>query len=137
MTTFPLPPGSTIGILGGGQLGRMLALAAARLGFDTAILTPEVDSPAGRVASHAIGADALVPAALRDLAGSSGVITFEFENVPAGAIAELERFGAHVAPNGRALAIAQDRLEEKTFLNKAGLRTVGFAAVDNEADLRA
>jgi 5-(carboxyamino)imidazole ribonucleotide synthase len=137
MTTFPLPPGSTIGILGGGQLGRMLAMAAARLGFDTAILTPEADSPAGRVAAHVIVADYQDQVALRDLAGRSGVITFEFENVPAGAIAELERFGAKVAPNGRALAIAQDRLDEKTFLNKAGLRTVGFAPVDSEADLRA
>ena len=64
MTTFPLPPGSTIGVLGGGQLGRMLALAAARLGFDTAILTPEADAPAARVAAHAIIAAYDDPAAL-------------------------------------------------------------------------
>jgi 5-(carboxyamino)imidazole ribonucleotide synthase len=137
MTTFPLSPGATIGIVGGGQLGRMLAMASARLGFDTAVLTPETDSPASRVASQVIVADYQDPAALSDLAGRSGVITFEFENVPAGAITELERLGAEVAPNARALAIAQDRLEEKAFLNKAGLRTVGFAQVDNETDLRA
>jgi 5-(carboxyamino)imidazole ribonucleotide synthase len=133
----PLPPGSTIGILGGGQLGRMLALAAARLGFDVAILTPEPDSPAMRVAAHAIVAAYDDPAALARLASLAEVITFEFENVPSAALAELERIGAVTAPSARALAVAQDRLEEKTFLRAAGLATVGFAAVDREADLRA
>jgi len=137
MTTFPLAPGATIGILGGGQLGRMLAMAAARLGFDTAILTPESDSPAARVAAHAIIAPYENVDALRTLAGLAQVITFEFENVPAAALAELERLGASVAPNTRSLAIAQDRLEEKTFLNAAGIATVGFAAIDGPADLRA
>ncbi len=137
MTVFPLPPGSTIGILGGGQLGRMLAMAAARLGFDTAILTPEADSPAARVAARVIVADYADPAALRTLAGISQVITFEFENVPAAAAAELQRLGAEVAPATRALAVSQDRLEEKSFLNAAGIGTVGFAAVDSEADLLA
>src|ERR1019366_7377566 len=80
MTNFPLAPGATIGILGGGQLGRMLAMAAARLGFDTAILTPEADSPAARVAAHAIVAAYDDPAALRRLADLAQVITFEFEN---------------------------------------------------------
>jgi 5-(carboxyamino)imidazole ribonucleotide synthase len=135
--TFPLSPGSTIGILGGGQLGRMLAMAAARLGFDVAILTPEPNAPASRVAARTLRADYEDPAALDALADLSGVITFEFENVPAGAIAELERLGAAVAPDARALATAQDRVEEKTFLNKAGIATVGFAAIDGEADLRA
>jgi 5-(carboxyamino)imidazole ribonucleotide synthase len=137
MTTFPLAPGATIGILGGGQLGRMLALAAARLGFDTAILTPEADSPAARVAAHAIVAAYDDRDALRILAGLSQVITFEFENVPAATLTELERLGAAVAPATRALAVAQDRLDEKSFLNAAGIATVGFAAIDNEADLRA
>jgi len=136
MTTFPLPPGSTIGIVGGGQLGRMLAMAAARLGFDAAILTPEADSPAARVAAHAVVAAYDDAAALRTLAGLAQVITFEFENVPAAAIGELARLGASVAPVARALAIAQDRLDEKTFLNRAGIATVAFAAVDSEADLR-
>ncbi len=133
----PLPPGSTIGILGGGQLGRMLALAAARLGFDVAILAPEADSPAARVAAHAIVAAYDDPAALARLAGLAQVITYEFENVPAAALAGLERIGAVTAPSARALAVAQDRLQEKTFLRAAGLATVGFAAVDGEADLRA
>jgi 5-(carboxyamino)imidazole ribonucleotide synthase len=137
MTRFPLAPGATIGILGGGQLGRMLALAAARLGFDTAILTPEADSPAGRVAAHTIVAPYGDAAGLRALTELAQVITFEFENVPAAAVAELERLGAVVAPSAEALAIAQDRLHEKSFLNDAGIATVGFAAIDNEADLRA
>jgi len=136
-TSFPLPPGATIGILGGGQLGRMLAMAAARLGFDVAVLAPEPDSPAARVAAHAIVADYEDHSALATLAGLADVVTFEFENVPAAALMELERLGAEVAPNRRSLILAQDRFEEKTFLSGAGIATVGFAAVDAEADLRA
>jgi 5-(carboxyamino)imidazole ribonucleotide synthase len=124
-------------VLGGGQLGRMLALAAARLGFDAAILCPEADSPAARVAAHAIVAPYDDPTALADLAGRASVITFEFENVPASAVAELERLGAAVAPGATALAVAQDRWAEKTFLNGAGLATVDFAAIDSADDLRA
>jgi 5-(carboxyamino)imidazole ribonucleotide synthase len=135
--TFPLAPGATIGILGGGQLGRMLALAAARLGFDTAILTPEPDSPAARVSAHAFTAPYDDRQALDALADRCAVITCEFENVPAAALAYLQERGAAVAPDARAFAIAQDRLAEKTFLNDAGLPTVGFAAVDGEADLLA
>jgi 5-(carboxyamino)imidazole ribonucleotide synthase len=133
--TFPLPPGATIGILGGGQLGRMLATAAARLGFDVAILTPETDAPASRVAARTIAADYEDPAALDALAQVSGVITFEFENVPAKALEHLARRGAAIAPGARALAVAQDRMAEKTFLNAAGLATVAFAPVDGVADI--
>ena len=135
MTDFPLAPGSTIGILGGGQLGRMLALAAARLGFDVAILDPEPDCPASRVAKTTITAAYDDPAALKALAEVSDVITFEFENVPARAVERLLAFGAEVAPNARALAIAQDRVDEKTFLNGAGAPTVAFAAADDIASL--
>ena len=136
MPGFPLAPGSTIGILGGGQLGRMLALAAARLGFDVAILDPDVDGPAGRVARLAITAEYDDPVALKALADASDVVTFEFENVPARAVEQLMQFGAEVAPNARALAIAQDRVEEKTFLNGAGAPTVAFAATDDLASLQ-
>jgi len=132
---FPLPPGSTIGILGGGQLGRMLAMAAARMGFDVAILEPEADCPAGRVAARLIVGAYDDPAALKQLAEAADVITFEFENVPAAAVAELTRLGARVAPDARALAIAQDRVEEKAFLNQIGVPTVAFAPVDGEGDL--
>jgi 5-(carboxyamino)imidazole ribonucleotide synthase len=137
MAAFPLPPGSTIGVLGGGQLGRMLALAAARLGFDAAILTPQADSPASRVAARTIVAPYDDAAALKELAGVADVITFEFENVPAAALEILAGMGAEIAPGPRALAVAQDRFEEKTFLNAAGVHTVAFAAVDSLEDLRA
>ena len=132
---FPLPPGSTIGILGGGQLGRMLALAAARLGFDVAILDPEDGAPAARVAAQAIVAAYDDPAGLEALAKAADVVTFEFENVPAAALRRLAELGAQTAPGARALEVAQDRLAEKTFLNAAGIPTVGFAAVDSPGDL--
>ena len=135
MSQFPLPPGSTIGILGGGQLGRMLALAAARLGFDIAILTPEVNSPASRVVARTIVAAYDDPAALAALAEASNVITYEFENVPAAAVERLTELGAVTAPGARALAISQDRLAEKTFLNGVGAPTVAFAQIDSQADL--
>jgi 5-(carboxyamino)imidazole ribonucleotide synthase len=136
MAGFPLPPGSTIGILGGGQLGRMLALAAARLGFDVAILTPEEDSPASRVAVRTLVAAYDDRDALTALAATAPVITFEFENVPARALEILAELGAAVAPNVRALAVAQDRVDEKTFLNAAGIPTVSFAAIDGLDGLR-
>ena len=135
MTDFPLAPGTTIGILGGGQLGRMLALAAARLGFDVAILDPEPDCPAARVANQAFAAAYDDPAALAALAEASDVITFEFENVPAHAVQQLLDLGAEVAPNARALAVAQDRIEEKTFLNAAGAPTVAFAEAADPVSL--
>lgn len=132
---FPLPPGSTIGILGGGQLGRMLALAAGRLGFDVAILDPKSDSPASRVAKLAIVADYDDPAALRRLAEASDVVTFEFENVPAKVVEILAGLGAEVAPGAKALATAQDRVDEKIFLNSVGAATPAFAAIDSAADI--
>ena len=137
MAVFPLPPGSTIGILGGGQLGRMLAMAAARLGFDAIILSPHADCPAGRVAAGAIIAPYEDDAALAALAEACDVITIEFENVPAAALEALAAQGAEIAPNARALAVSQDRLEEKRFLNGAGAPTVSFAAIDSRDDLDA
>jgi 5-(carboxyamino)imidazole ribonucleotide synthase len=133
--SFPLPPGSVIGILGGGQLGRMLAMAAARLGFDAAVLDPEGDSPAQRVAAHAIKAAYDDSDALKALAALADVVTFEFENVPARSLDILAAAGVDAAPSGRALAVAQDRWDEKTFLNAAGAPTVAFAAVDGPADI--
>ncbi len=132
---FPLAPGSVIGILGGGQLGRMMAMAAARLGFDIAVLDPEPNAPAARLASHAIAGSYDDPEALARLAEVSDVITFEFENVPARAIDILAARGAQVAPAGQALAIAQDRLVEKQFVNKAGAPTVAFAEINSAADI--
>jgi len=136
MGVFPISPGQSIGILGGGQLGRMLCLAAARLGLDAVILTPNRNSPASRVARRTIVAAYDDPDALKRLAKLCKVVTFEFENVPATATEILNGLGAEVAPSPRALAVAQDRLEEKTFLNGAGLPTVKFARVDSEAELK-
>ncbi len=136
MAKFPLAPGSTIAILGGGQLGRMLALAAARLGFDTLILSPEPDAIAARVATHSLVADYGDDQALDALAHLASVVTFEFENVPAAVVAKLQALGVEVAPGPRALAMAQDRVDEKTFLNDCGAPTVAFAAVGGLDDLR-
>ncbi|MFZ5668842.1 MAG: 5-(carboxyamino)imidazole ribonucleotide synthase [Pseudomonadota bacterium] len=136
-TAFPLPPGSTIGVLGGGQLGRMLALAAARLGLDVAVLTPDEGSPASKVVRQTIVGAYDDPAALRALAGAADVITYEFENVPVAAVEALVALGAAVAPGAEALRVAQDRVAEKTFLAAVGAPTVAFAAVDSLADLTA
>lgn len=129
----PLPPGSTLGILGGGQLGRMLAQAASRLGFDVVILEPEPDCPAGRVSAHVIATAYDDPEGLRQLAMRADVVTFEFENVPAKAVSLLADLGVETAPGARALAIAQDRVTEKTFLNAVGALTVAFDHADSPA----
>jgi phosphoribosylaminoimidazole carboxylase, PurK protein len=132
---LPLPPGSTIGILGGGQLGRMLSQAASRLGFDVVILDPEPDSPAGRVSARQIVGAYDDPEALTALGRAADVVTFEFENVPAVSVELLAEAGALVAPGPTALRVAQDRAEEKTYLNAVGAPTVDFAVVDTLDDL--
>ncbi len=133
MSDFPLLPGSTIGVLGGGQLGRMLAQAASRLGFDVVVLERDADSPAGRIAARTLVAPYDDADALRALAEASDVVTYEFENVPAASLETLAAFGAAVAPGPKALGVAQDRVEEKTFLNARGVATVAFAAGDTAA----
>ena len=132
-----LTPGSTIGILGGGQLGRMLSLAAAELGFDVAVYTDEEHSPAARVSSHAVVADYRDRAALNEFASLAGVVTTEFENVPAETAEILTSAGATVRPTPEALAVAQNRLEEKNFFTELGIATPPFAAVDTQAELEA
>ncbi len=132
----PLPPGSTLGILGGGQLGRMLSQAASRLGFNVVILDPEENSPACRVSQGQIVAAYDNPTALGVLGQTCQAVTFEFENVPADSVERLVAGGAVVAPGPKALAVAQDRVDEKTFLNRVGATTVAFAAVETVDDLR-
>ncbi|HWA00621.1 MAG TPA: 5-(carboxyamino)imidazole ribonucleotide synthase [Caulobacterales bacterium] len=132
-----LPPGSTIGILGGGQLGRMLAIAAAELGFDVHIYTPEANSPAARVAARTTVAAFDDADALARFASQVDVVTTEFENVPADATRALVTAGARVHPNPEALAIAQDRVAEKNFFNACGIATAPYAPVDSRADLDA
>ncbi|HEY0598688.1 5-(carboxyamino)imidazole ribonucleotide synthase [Brevundimonas sp.] len=137
MTTLPLPPGSTLGILGGGQLGRMLSQAASRLGFNVVILDPEENSPAGRVSQGQIVAAYDNATALGVLGQTCAAVTFEFENVPAASVARLAEGGALVSPGPKALAVAQDRVDEKTFLNGVGATTVDFVPVDSLDDLLA
>lgn len=127
---------TTIGIIGGGQLGSMLAMAAARLNFRTVILEPQVDCPAAQVANEQIIAAYDDEAALSQLATVSDIITYEFENVP---VAAAERLAAKrpVFPPPKALEVAQDRLVEKRFINDCGIATARFHAVDSQADLEA
>ena len=132
---FPLPPGSTIGILGAGQLARMLALAAARLGFNVAVLDPDANACATRVATQTITADYDDLDALKRLAEVSQVVTFEFENVPAAAVEQLTKLGCAVAPNPGALAVSQDRVAEKAFLNAHGVATTAFAEIATVEDI--
>ena len=128
-------PGGTVGILGGGQLGRMLAMAAARLGLKTAIYAPEKDSPAFQVCDvHVIGSYGDHDA-LRAFANSVDVVTYEFENVPGDAASVLSALKS-VRPCPKALTVIQDRLAEKTFARQAGILTTPFAAVDSEETLQ-
>ena len=131
-----LPQGATIGILGGGQLGRMLAVAAARLGFRSHIYEPSRSPPAADVA-HAVTTAAYDDeAALRSFAAAVDVITYEFENVPTSALDLLEAIKP-IRPNRRALAISQDRLLEKDFLTGLGIACAPYASVPTAADLDA
>jgi 5-(carboxyamino)imidazole ribonucleotide synthase len=128
-------PGDAIGILGGGQLGRMLAIAAADMGLDVHIFTPETDSPAARVAKKTWVADFGDASALKDFAASISVATLEFENVPVAAADLIERQGVPMRPNGRTLSHAQDRLAEKTFFRKIGIEPAPFAQIDGPEDI--
>jgi 5-(carboxyamino)imidazole ribonucleotide synthase len=130
MTAATIPPGSTIGILGAGQLGRMTALAAAELGYRVVVLTPEEDAPASHVAALTINADYTDEAALAHLARVADVVTLEFENVPAEAVSFLESLGKPVRPGSRVLAVAQDRVAEKDFVRRTGGGTAPYEAAD-------
>ncbi|NBZ88335.1 5-(carboxyamino)imidazole ribonucleotide synthase [Stagnihabitans tardus] len=126
----------TLGILGGGQLGRMLSVAASRLGYRTHIYEPGANPPAGHVADQVTTAPYEDEAALRAFAASVDVITYEFENVPTSALDLLESLKP-IRPNRRALATSQDRILEKDFLNGLGIVTAPYASVTDEASLQA
>ena len=117
-----LPPNARIGIVGGGQLGRMSAMAAAQLGYRCHILTPEADSPAAQVAAAHTIAEYEDQEALRRFASSVDVITFEFENVSAEGL-ELLASLCPVRPSPTVLRVSQDRVAEKSFLRDAGVPT--------------
>ncbi|MEX0329484.1 MAG: 5-(carboxyamino)imidazole ribonucleotide synthase [Ruegeria sp.] len=131
-----LAPGATIGILGGGQLGRMLSVAAARLGFVTHIYEPGSNPPAGQVADRVTTASYEDEDALRSFAEAVDVITYEFENIPTEALDLLE---AHrpIRPGREALRVSQDRLTEKAFLQGLGLKTAPFADITDLGSLSA
>ena len=129
-----IPAGGTIGILGGGQLGRMLTQAAHKLGFKVCILCPEENSPAAQIADHSIVAPYRQEDALTEMAELADVITYEFENIPVGTTKFLER-DYLVRPSSRPLQSTQNRLDEKTFLNNIGVPTTVFAAINQLEDL--
>jgi len=131
----PILPGATLGVLGAGQLGRMFIQAAHRLGYRVHILAPEVDTPAGQFADHAVVADYEDVDAVEAFARSVQVITFEFENVPS-LTAEAAARHAPVRPSGQVLNTSQHRLREKTALRHAGLPVTPFHAVRSQDDLR-
>ncbi len=132
----PLKPGATVGILGGGQLGRMLALAAGQLGFKCHIYAPEPDNPAYQVsASHTVGRYNDFDALAR-FATAVDVVTYEFENVP-GETAAFFEDRIPLAPSARALSVAQDRIAEKTFIAGLGIPVAPFAPISNVKELEA
>lgn len=134
MSEKPILPGGTIGILGSGQLGRMLALVARRMGYRVHTLSPDSDSPTGQVADWEIVAAYSDVSAIRDFAMSVDVITFEFENIPAETVSVAAQF-APVRPDGNVLQVAQNRLREKTFLKNKGFPVTPFAAIGGYQDL--
>lgn len=135
MAEAPLPPGSMIGILGGGQLGRMLSVAASRLGLKTHIYNDEPDAPAFDVAAEATVGAYDDPDAIARFAKSVDVVTCEFENVPAKALEIAER-ESHVFPPPKSFETAQDRLVEKDFVSGLGIAVAPYAAIGNLGDLK-
>ncbi|MEG9526457.1 MAG: ATP-grasp domain-containing protein, partial [Hyphomicrobiales bacterium] len=134
MTDKTLGPGSTLGIVGGGQLGRMIALAAANYGLKVHVYAPDQDSPAFDVAARTTCAAYDDAEALAAFARSVDVVTYEFENIPHATADILARHAA-LHPNARALSTTQDRLSEKEFINGLGIPTAPFRAVDTPDDL--
>ena len=132
----PLPPGATVGILGGGQLGRMLASAAAQLGYRTHVLAPDRESVAAQTASSLTRADYHNRIVLADFAAACDVVTYEFENVALGPVEWLAgRVPVHPAP--AALSVAQERVAEKRFVEELGGRPAAWAPVDSRETLAA
>jgi len=132
----PILPGATLGVLGSGQLGRMFAIAARRMGYRVHTLSPDNDTPTGQVADREVQAQYDDLDKVRDFARHVSVVTFEFENVPAPAAEAAAQF-APVRPAGSVLHVTQHRLREKTFLSGAGFPVTPFVAVHSPAELDA
>jgi len=133
MSNTQIAPGAWLGLLGGGQLGRMFCMAAQSLGYKVCVLEPDADSPAGAVADDHLRAEYLDEAALAALAQRCAATTTEFENVPAAALDFLAQRGA-VSPAADSVAIAQDRIDEKRFLASAGVDVAPYAVIRTAAD---
>ncbi len=133
-TLKPLPPGSTLGVLGGGQLGRMWAHEAQRMGYNTAVLDPDAHSPAGLVSHHHIHTDYLDATGLKQLATTCQAVTTEFENVPADALAQLAAT-LPVSPEASAVGVAQDRAREKAHFVACGVPVAPHAVIDTAEQL--
>ncbi|KUM05448.1 5-(carboxyamino)imidazole ribonucleotide synthase [Chromobacterium subtsugae] len=129
-----LPP-AMLGILGGGQLGRMFAVAAKTMGYSVTVLDPDESAPAAAFADRHIQAPYNDPAALAELAASCAAVTTEFENVNADAMRELAK-RTRVSPSGDCVAIAQDRIAEKSWIRKAGLATAPYLAIESVEDIQ-
>jgi 5-(carboxyamino)imidazole ribonucleotide synthase len=134
LMTSTLPQGSTIGILGGGQLGRMTALAAARLGYQYHIFCQSPDEPAAQIAHNKTIASFEDMVALKSFAETVDLVTLEFENIPLSSFKYLESI-IEVRPNSHALSISQDRVKEKNFISNLGIEVAPFRSVKNAADL--
>src|SRR5437588_9388801 len=132
----PILPGATIGVLGSGQLGRMFAIAARRMGYRVHTFSPDFDTPTGQVSDLEVAASYNDLDAVRRFARGVSVVTFEFENVPADTAAAAAQF-APVRPAGVVLHTTQHRLREKRFLSQNGFPVTPFRAVRTPADLRA
>jgi 5-(carboxyamino)imidazole ribonucleotide synthase len=133
---LPILPGATLGILGGGQLGRMFTIAARTMGYRVMVLDPDFASPAGQMADVHLQADYTDHGALKQLGAACAAVTTEFENIPAASLIELASY-CRVSPGAAAVAIAQDRSHEKSWLRDNGFATAPFALVNAEADLDA
>lgn len=133
-----IPPGNTLGILGGGQLGRMLAQAAQSLGYRVHVFEPQADCPAGAVSNREVNADYTDVDALKEFAASCAVVTYEFENIPTEPLQQVEAAQVtQLLPNWRVLEICQNRLREKTWLRQNGIPHAKFREVAADGDLSA
>ena len=129
-----IEPGAFLGLLGGGQLGRMFTMAAQSMGYRVMVLDPGTNSPAGSVADEHVAADYLDPQGLQKLAARCAAVTTEFENVPAESLKFLARH-CRVSPAADSVAVAQDRIREKRFLASIGLEVAPYKAIESAADL--
>ena len=136
MKDTPILPGSWLGLMGGGQLGRMFAQAAATMGYRVCVLEPDKNAPAAIVAEKHICAPYTDEAALTELASLCKTVTTEFENVPAAALEFLASKGAETCPAANAVRITQDRFDEKSFIKSAGAPVAPHLLIESDEDLK-